>query len=118
MINPAVLCVPAIIASQNIRRQQATDRLERVDCSYPILDSEARKLYVDYYINELIEAGFEVHTCPDVIDDHIIIQVRKGDIGYRASIDNAYFMDDFCLTHEIRQLVNRVENEFNRLKGE
>lgn len=117
-MNTAALCIPAMVASQNVRRQQATDRLERADCSYPILDREARKLYVDYYVRELIEAGFEVSTCPDVVDDHIIIQVRKGNIEYRTSVGNAYFMDDLYLTHKIRQLVNKVENKFNRLKGE
>ena len=113
MINPAILCVPAMAASNAVRRQQASNHH---GYSEPIPDRvdrearEARKRYAEYYVDELQKAGFEVWTCEDVIDDRTIIKVRKGDIMYCTSVDNVYFMDDLCLTYEIRHLVRRVEN--------
>lgn len=110
MINPAVLSVPAMVASQTVRRQQSSPCWE----SYtPTVDREARKTMVDYYVEELREAGFEVYTCQDVIDDKVLIKVRKGDIMYCTSIDNVYYADELCLTHRIRELVRKVENAFN-----
>lgn len=110
MINPAVLCVPAMAASSVVRRQQESTQHA---CCEPLpdkVDREARKRYVERYVEELTKAGFEVWTCPDFVEDRTIIKVLKGDFMYCTSIDNVYFTNDLCITHEIRELVRRVED--------
>lgn len=110
MINPAILCVPAMSASSVVRRQQESTQHA---CCEPLpdkVDREAHKRYVERYVEELTKAGFEVCTSQDFMDDRTIIKVRKGDIMYRTSVDNLYFTNDLCITHEIRELVRKVED--------
>lgn len=110
MISPAVLCIPAMAASSVVRRQQESQNHTYCEPLPDKVDREARKRYVEKYVDELITAGFEVWTCPDFVDDRMIIKVRKGDIMYCTSVDNVYFTNDLCITHEIRDLVRRVED--------
>lgn len=118
MINPAILCVPAMVASNVARRQREAQHHE---CFGPLsdkVDREARKRYVERYVEELQEAGFEVRTCHDVIDDRTIIDVRRGNVAYRTSVDNVYFTNDLSLTYEIRELVRKVENAIAKKEKE
>lgn len=112
MISAAILCVPAMSASSTVRRQQEN---QQHTCCEPLpdkVDREARKRYIERYVEELTKAGFEVCTSQDFMDDRTIIKVRKGDIMYCTSVDNLYFTNDLCITHEIRDLVRRVEDAF------
>ena len=113
VINTAVLCVPATVASQTIRRQQLVDR---PTCSYPSFDREARKRFVNRYVVELEKAGFEVFTCPDVVRDQILVKVRKGNIMYCKAVNSEYFTNDLCIDLILRELVRKVENAFSELK--
>lgn len=110
MINPAVLCVPAMVASNAARRQRENNQHGYCGPLPDRVDHKARKRYVEQYVDELIAAGFEVETCEDFVDDRTIIKVRNGDIMYCTSVDNVYFTNDLCMAYEIRELVRRVEN--------
>lgn len=110
MINPAPFMVPAMVANQTIRRQQSNTHGTYLGPLPDKVDRKARKRYVEYYVDELRKEGFEVLTWADVIDDRTIIEARKGNIAYRTSVGNVYFMDDLWLANEIRDLVRNVEN--------
>lgn len=74
------------------------------------INHTTRDGYLEYYIKELAEAGFEVKINQDTIDGRVIVDVRKDDIMYRTSMDYEYFADDICSKHTIRKMVREVEN--------
>lgn len=111
MINPAVLAVPAMVASQTIRRQQQTS--DRARISYPSIDRDAFKESIWRYVSELQEEGFEVCIEDDVVHDRIIIRVRKGKIEYCESVSWVEFEQTVYADYILRKLVRNVENAFN-----
>ena len=110
MINTPVLCVPAMVAS-GVARRNSDNRLAYSGSTPSSSRSEHRR-YVEYYVEELEKEGFEVATCPDPLTCQTIIRVKRGDVAMQVYVNDLYLADDLFLTHEIRELVRRVENAF------
>jgi hypothetical protein len=110
MINTPVLCVPAMVAG-GVARRNSDNRLA-YSGSTPSSSRSDHRRYVEYYVEELEKEGFEVTTCPDPLKCQPIIRVKRGDLVMQVYVNDLYFADDLCLTHEIRELVRRVENAF------
>lgn len=114
MINTACLVVPGVAASLAVRRQQPITGQARI--SYPSIDRDACKKFVERYITELRAEGFEVCIEDDAMNDQILVRVRKGSVMYCESVSCLDFEQSVCMDYILRKLVGNVENAFNELE--
>lgn len=116
MINPAILCVPAMTAGsrQSYNQQES--------CWLPTTDIHAARRrmekYLELYVDKLREVGFEVCTWQDVVKDAYVVKVRKGDLWYCELIDHTHFEDVFYMSDKIQYMVRCVERMFTEKEKE